>query len=230
MVVITGRAGFSATESFVAALRTLPNVTVIGDTTVDLDKEAAVEFGARMQRLVRNGGFCAVNIDPRYVERAEHQLVQQHGFALVDLDTVLIDAMQKVASDSNAKWPVVVDADRDAAAPAWRLLQNLVRNALVPVREQLLNTHPAVLLTGVGLLARYGQIELLGELRDVCTGQRSAEGAVLHSLAVVVPSQHPEQLPTLGEVPIPVIGANQWTCMPRRWLDSDRREMAGGPS
>lgn len=33
VVVITGRAGFSATESFVAALRTLPNVTVIGDTT-----------------------------------------------------------------------------------------------------------------------------------------------------------------------------------------------------
>lgn len=33
VVVITGRAGYSATESFVAALRTLPNVTVIGDTT-----------------------------------------------------------------------------------------------------------------------------------------------------------------------------------------------------
>ncbi len=33
VVVITGRAGFSATESFVAAMRTLPNVTVIGDTT-----------------------------------------------------------------------------------------------------------------------------------------------------------------------------------------------------
>ncbi len=33
VVVITGRGGFSATESFVAALRTLPHVTVIGDTT-----------------------------------------------------------------------------------------------------------------------------------------------------------------------------------------------------
>jgi len=33
VVVITGRAGFSATESFIAAMRTLPNVTVIGDTT-----------------------------------------------------------------------------------------------------------------------------------------------------------------------------------------------------
>jgi len=33
VVVITGRAGFSATESFVAAMRTLPHVTVIGDTT-----------------------------------------------------------------------------------------------------------------------------------------------------------------------------------------------------
>lgn len=33
VVVITGRGGFSATESFVAAMRTLPNVSVIGDTT-----------------------------------------------------------------------------------------------------------------------------------------------------------------------------------------------------
>lgn len=33
VVIITGRAGLSATESFVAAMRTLPNVTVIGDTT-----------------------------------------------------------------------------------------------------------------------------------------------------------------------------------------------------
>ena len=31
--IITGRGGFSATESFVAAMRTLPHVTVIGDTT-----------------------------------------------------------------------------------------------------------------------------------------------------------------------------------------------------
>ena len=33
VVVIAGRAGFSATESFVAAMRVLPNVMVIGDTT-----------------------------------------------------------------------------------------------------------------------------------------------------------------------------------------------------
>lgn len=33
VVVIAGPAGFSATESFVAAMRMLPNVTVIGDTT-----------------------------------------------------------------------------------------------------------------------------------------------------------------------------------------------------
>jgi hypothetical protein len=33
VVIIAGRGGFSATESFVAAMRTLPHVTVIGDTT-----------------------------------------------------------------------------------------------------------------------------------------------------------------------------------------------------
>ncbi len=33
VVIISGRGGFSATESFIGAMRTLPNVTVIGDTT-----------------------------------------------------------------------------------------------------------------------------------------------------------------------------------------------------
>lgn len=33
VVIIAGRRGYSATESFVAAMRTLPQVTVIGDTT-----------------------------------------------------------------------------------------------------------------------------------------------------------------------------------------------------
>ena len=33
VVVLSGRGGFSATESFVAAMRTLPQVTVVGDTT-----------------------------------------------------------------------------------------------------------------------------------------------------------------------------------------------------
>ncbi len=33
VVVLSGRGGFSATESFVAAMRTLPQVTVLGDTT-----------------------------------------------------------------------------------------------------------------------------------------------------------------------------------------------------
>ena len=204
--------------------------TVIGDTAVDVDKEAAVEFGARMARLVRNGGFCAVNVDPRYVERAEHQLVVQHGFELVDLDTVLIHAMQQVARDSGAEWPVVMDADADANAPTWRLLQNLVRTALATVRETLIMEHSNVLLTSVGLLARYRQVELLGELRDVCTATHTVDGASLRSMVVVVASQHPEQLPVLGDVPVPVIGANQWTSMPRRWLDSDRRVAAGGQS
>mgnify|MGYP003375771756 CR=1 FL=1 len=97
-----------------------------------------MEFGARMERLVRNGGFCAVNIDPRCVERAEHQLVHQHGFELVDLDTVLIEAMRKVAKDSKVEWPVVARADSDSTAPGWRQLQSLVRTAIVPVREHLL--------------------------------------------------------------------------------------------
>jgi serine/threonine protein kinase len=204
-------------------------VTKPGDATVDIEKEAAVEFGARMARLVGNGGFCAVNVDPRHVERAEHQLVVQHGLELVDLDMVLIDAMQQLAADAGADWSVVMDADVDPTAPEWRLLKGLVKTAVDSIRHQLVTGHTHVLLTSAGLLARYGQVDLLGELRDLCTGTRPVAGSSLRSVVVIVASEHPEQLPILGDVPVPVIGPNQWTSLPRRWLDSGGRVVAGGP-
>lgn len=70
VVVLTGRAGFSATETFVAALRTLPNVTVVGDTTGGASgNPATFDLG--------NGWKFTV---PQWIERGpDHEPIEGRG-------------------------------------------------------------------------------------------------------------------------------------------------------
>jgi hypothetical protein len=72
VVVIAGRAGFSATESFVAAMRTLPNVIVIGDTTGGASgNPATFPLGNGWQFTV-----------PRWIEYGpDHQPIEGRGVA-----------------------------------------------------------------------------------------------------------------------------------------------------
>ncbi len=72
IVVIAGRAGFSATESFVAAMRTLPNVIVIGDTTGGASgNPATFSLGNGWQFTV-----------PRWLEYGpDHQPIEGRGVA-----------------------------------------------------------------------------------------------------------------------------------------------------
>jgi len=72
IVVIAGRAGFSATESFVAAMRTLPNVIVIGDTTGGASGNPATF-------ALGNGWQFTV---PRWLEYGpDHRPIEGHGVA-----------------------------------------------------------------------------------------------------------------------------------------------------
>ncbi len=72
VVVLTGRAGFSATETFVAALRTLPNVTVVGDTTGGASGNPATF-------MLGNGWQFTV---PQWIERGpDHEPIEGRGVA-----------------------------------------------------------------------------------------------------------------------------------------------------
>lgn len=92
VVLITGRAGFSATESFVAAMRTLPNVIVIGDTTGGASGNPAVfalgngwsftvpqwmEFGPDRQPIEGRGVAPQVVLPwtPSYYDRSRDPLI-----------------------------------------------------------------------------------------------------------------------------------------------------------
>ncbi len=203
--------------------------TMLPPTEIDLTREAALEFDQRMQRLAAGGGYCVVNVATRHVEGAEHLLAQRHGFVVVDVDLELIDAMRAVAQSGNADWAVVSAADATRATPEWNKLQQLVvKPALPALRERVLRAGPTVLLSGIGLLGRYGQLGLLDELRDHTTGVRRLDGVALRGLAVLVPTETPDRPPTIAGEAVAFVGANQWTSVPRRWLEPGFDTVRGG--
>ncbi|MCC6241963.1 MAG: hypothetical protein IT353_03940 [Gemmatimonadaceae bacterium] len=115
VVVIAGRAGFSATETFVAAVRTLPNVTVIGDTTGGASGSPA-QFSL--------GGGWAYTV-PQWIEYApDHSPIEWRGVAphipipwapsLFERDRdPLIDAAVGVLAERNGVFRVAPVGDED---------------------------------------------------------------------------------------------------------------------
>ena len=107
----------------------------------------------------------------------------------------------------------------DAAAQSsadWRRLTTLVERAIPAVVEQLRDDPRPLLLQHLGLLVRYGQVDLIQRLRDAAsTGQRPAR------LLLLPGDSH--QPPVLDGVVLPVITPADWTHLPRSWLENRHR-------
>jgi hypothetical protein len=101
-----------------------------------------------------------------------------------------------------------------------------VRDALAPVRTELLGGPDHVLLTHPGLLARYDTLGLLDELRERTTRQPEP-GQTLRTLWVLVPATDPDALPTVGGKAIPVTTSAEHFALPEAWLRNLHRTLPG---
>jgi hypothetical protein len=126
--------------------------------------------------------------------------------------------MKAFSSEKRIDWRIVLRAD--AVPPAerdhsrdWANLQRVVRSALPGVKSELAAAAPHVLLTNPGLLARYGQLDLLTELMQE-TGRESGPPG----LWVLIPSDGQQQKPTLGGHPMPLFTSAQWARILDLWL------------
>ncbi|MEW6474682.1 MAG: BREX system serine/threonine kinase PglW [Actinomycetota bacterium] len=189
----------------------------------------AADFGERLTRSVRDGGFLALTVAPQWVPVAERRLTEAVGAILVSLDQLLIDAMHAQANAAGADWDVVLRADADPPGGGeWQLLQQLVRLVVPDVKSRLLAAGPTVVATDPGLLARYSHLDVLELLRDHCTSRSPQAGAILRTLWVVVPAEDPGALPAISGVAIPVLSPAQWAAIPPEWLDRARRTVSTG--
>ena len=89
------------------------------------------------------------------------------------------------------------------------------------VRAELAAAPRTVLLTNLGLLARYGRMTFLDALRDAAGRADGPPGVWL-----LAPNDEQEARPMIDGRPVPVFTAAQWARVPREWLAA--RRSAGG--
>ena len=183
------------------------------------EAEAAFALEERLSRAVQERRFLILTVAPRYLLRAEAEIVRRFPVVRTSLEALLIQEMKSTAAALGAKWEVVVKAD--AAAPEstdWRRLQTLIRQAMPAVERTLFSADRPVLLVYPGLLARYDQLPVFEKLRDACAQASDAPGFI-----ILMPSDEQRQMPVLDGKPIPVILASEWARIPEAWLENIHR-------
>ena len=127
-------------------------------------------FDQRLRRALENRAFLALTVSPRRLA-ATPNAPWRRAFAIDphSADELLIRHMKAAAREAGADWRIVLRADRGAraAAPTGATLMRLVGHRALPrVSAELAASPRPVLLTNLGLLARYDQMAFLDGLRD----------------------------------------------------------------
>jgi serine/threonine protein kinase len=199
------------------ALTAVASTQLPSASTSSDGEEPAARFEARLERS--RDRFLALTVRPRRAVPAERALAGVAGIRHVPLDAALIGHMRAIAAEKGAQWPAVLQLDAAGESDRnWRILLGLAREAGERVREGLLATPGTVLASRPGLLARYGLLGILDEVRrevDSGGGEDALEG-----LWLLVPSGGGP--PAVEGKPVPVLDENEWAPVPGDWADARR--------
>jgi serine/threonine protein kinase len=216
---------FSRQSTFLGGASISTAAGTDGDAVI-ADAQAAEE---RLQRSLRSGGLLVLTLEPRQARHAEAELLRRFGadsqtnpaLQRISFDALLLKALRIEATAARVDWNMVLRAD--AAEPGsgdWTKLQRLVQRTLVSLKPVLLNSAAPLMLTNVGLLARYGLMALVTEIE-------TSAGRPGHtpSLWLLLPS-HKQGLPVIDGVPVPLVNGTQAFALPQAWVENKHRAAA----
>ena len=172
-------------------------------------------FDQRLRRALENRAFLALTVSPRRLADAERALASAFAIDPRSADELLIRHMKAAAREAGADWRIVLRADRGPRGSTdWATLMRLVGHRALPrVSAELAAAPRPVLLTNLGLLARYDQMTFLDGLRDAAGRTDGPPGVWL-----LVPCDAQESRPLIDGKPVPVFTAAQWARIPAAWL------------
>ena len=177
-------------------------------------------FEQRLRHALENQAFLALTVSPHRLPQAERALESAFAIDPQSADELLIRHMKAAAREARADWNVVLRADRGPRGSSdWANLMRLVGHRALPrVAAELAAAPRAVLLTNLGLLARYDQMTFIDDLRDSAGRTGGPSGVWL-----LLPSDPQEFRPMIDGKPVPVFAAAQWTSIPPAWLRGRRQ-------
>jgi serine/threonine protein kinase len=218
----------AGTTSVFSRQSTDPGCAVHGDVASDAASSVAeaVNTEDRLQRNIKAGGLLVVTIEPRQARHAEAELLRRFGsesgvtpsLQRVSFDALLLKALRVEATAAKVDWNKVLSAD--AAEPGsrdWTNLQRLVQRTLTNLKPQLLTHTNPILLTNVGLLARYGLMSLVTEIESVA-GRPGNTPSIWMLLA-----SHKQGLPFVDATPVPLVNNTLAFGLPQAWVENRHR-------
>lgn len=213
-----------ATSSFTG------EVTMIGrlSTQSQLHAEpaeiaSARTFDERLQRAIDQGQYLVLAVNKQAQETVLSELVARHRVEVVSCEAILLQRLRAEAQRLNIAWTKVLQAD--AAAPGstdWTNLQTVVRQAGKGLGDQIGSGGRTVLLTHLGILARYGLLDVLERLRER-TQLRPEQPHALHGVLLLVATEGIQEQPVLDGHPIPVLSRAAWADVPESWIQNVHR-------
>lgn len=183
---------------------------------------AARHFEDKLDRSWKKGGFLVLPVSWKYSRDAERTLRKRRkDLKAWNMDRALIAAMREFCTQRKVSWQVVLDADAGPHHEHWARLLKVFEAGLAQVRESLLRGDEPLLLTNAGLLARYGGMALLEQLRD-----HIGTPGYRKSVWLLLPSVNPASRPTLCGQPIPLLSAGDQAEVPPAWVVAPDESLA----
>lgn len=181
-------------------------------------------FEERLSRAKRDGAFLVLAVSPRYASRLEKELRDRFEVDVRSFDELFIAALRRQAESLEADWNVVLAAD--TAPPDsedGRRLRELVGRALAEVETTLSRSENTIVLTNLGLLARYSRLDMVDRLRERVAVRPTKDDPGLFGLWLVVPCSNQTEAPSIDGQAVPVITRAQWARVPGAWLRNEHR-------
>jgi hypothetical protein len=181
-------------------------------------------FEERLQRAARDGAFLALVVDSGSLLRAEAELSHRFPVERISLEECWLEALRRLARRYEVDWSFVLQADaRPEGDPDAANLRRFAAEALKEVEGALSTSPRTVLLSRLGLLARYRQMDLVERLRDRVNRRPAPGEAGLHGLWLLLPADGSVIGPGIDGEPVPVVTPAQWTRIPDAWLRNEHR-------
>ncbi|MDD4942622.1 MAG: BREX system serine/threonine kinase PglW, partial [Rhodoferax sp.] len=200
----------------------------VASDTASLVAEAA-NAEDRLQRNIKAGGLLVMTVEPRQARHAEAELLRRFGsesgvtppLQRVSFDALLLKALRAEAVAAKVDWGKVLSADAsEPGSRDWTNLQRLVQRTLNGLKPLLLTNASPILLTNVGLLARYGLMSLVPDIES-SAGHPGSTPSVWMLLA-----SHKQGLPFIDSTPVPLVNSSLAFGLPLAWTENKHRARA----
>ncbi len=182
---------------------------------------SAQSLEARLALAVRDGSFLKMVVAPKHYDRAAAELARRFAVEPVDVEAIVLAALEATAAEKRVGWSRIVAADATKNAGNWtRLTGLLVKGCRPAIAAQLFTPGKTPLLLYADILVRYGLKNLLAELQAAIGTANGPHGAWL-----LVPGGTD---PLLDGEPVGVPGEN--AVVPSAWVINAHRAALAAPS